>query len=59
MKTFMLMMFIMNPNGGEDAYILDHDLSATDCEFRKADFNTHDNPWVNFSCEETSTNTLK
>jgi hypothetical protein len=50
--SMMLIMLISNPvHGGTDAYVIDHDMSAYDCHVMKADFDVHDNPNVEFSCE--------
>ena len=51
MKLFALIMLIANPEGGQDAFVLDYDLSLPDCTTRMADFDIHQNMNIEFECE--------
>lgn len=47
----MLIMLVANPNGGQDTFVVDYDLTLTDCGERLRDFDIHDNSNIEFHCE--------
>lgn len=47
----MLVMLVTNPNGGQDAFVLDYDLTLSDCGDRLADFAYPTNSNLEFHCE--------
>lgn len=51
MKTFMLIMFVLNPSGGEDTFILSLGLSADDCQMEMENWDITDNENIDFVCE--------
>lgn len=51
MTTFMLILSIVNPSGEWDTYVIDFNLSRGDCEDVLLDYDIHDNPLVQFTCE--------
>lgn len=50
---FMLLMFVANPDGGQDAFVMDYNLTKSDCDQRMLDYDIHANSNIEFACEES------
>jgi hypothetical protein len=51
----MLILTIINASGGDDEYIIDYNLSWGDCQDLITDYNTSENPLINFACVKQRT----
>ena len=51
MTTFLMLLSIVNASGQWDTYVIDYNMTYEDCQDLLLDYDIHDNPLAQFTCE--------
>ena len=58
-KLFMMIMTLQNTSGGYDTWAIDLNMNQSDCSDMVLDYDTSDNPMIEFECVEQLTGGTK